>query len=350
MAQSIAVRRPARQFALALLVMLMSGCTMFKPDPLPEPVVEVAQPEPEPAIEPAKPEPRPQPKPVAPLPTTFAAPVAVVLTSRQPAYENVAVELAKVLEDYSLYDLSDRSLSVRQVFERIEAEQATAVVAVGLRAAQVARNLSQVPVVFCQVFNIEENNLVSGQRKGIASIPPIELQLKAWLELDPNLKNVGAILGSGHDALIEEAVAAAKATGVNLHHRIVGSDRETLYVFNRLIPDIDGFMLFPDNRVLSRNVLMEMLSYASRHHVQVAVFNESLLPLGATFSGSAVSSDIAASAVVVLDKFARNQAADVADITPLTEIKFRTNKVMVRKFGLTGAPADSRDAVAAGAL
>lgn len=352
MEQSNVARNMARQFTLALLFMLMSGCTMFQPDPVPEPVVEVAEPEPEPAVQPAEPEPRPQPKPAPapPVPTTFAPRVAVVITGRQPAYENVALELAEVLEDYSLYDLSDRSLSVRQVFERIEAEDATAVVAVGLRAAQVARNLSKVPVVFCQVFNIGENNLVSDQRKGIAAIPPIELQLKAWLELDPGLKNVGAILGSGHDDLIDEATVAANSLEINLHHRVVGSDRETLYVFNRLVPDIDGYLLFPDNRVLSRNVLTEMLNYAARHQVQVAVFNESLLPLGATFSGSAVESDIASSVVIVLDTFARGHSGDLADVTPLTEIEIRTNEAMVRRLGLAGSGSDPDDAVAAGAL
>ena len=48
-----------------------------------------------------------------------------------------------------------------------------------------------------------------------------------------------------------------------------------------LIRDIDGFILFPDNRILSRSVLTEMMADANRHRVQVAVFNEPLLEFGA---------------------------------------------------------------------
>ena len=264
-------------------------------------------------------------------------------------FSQVTPELADVLEDHSIYDLSDRSLSVRQVFKSIEAEKATAIVAIGLRAALVAKNFAKVPVVFCQVFNIDENELVSDQRKGIAAIPPLDLQMQAWVRIDPELKNVGAILGEGHDALISEARTAAGSAGVKLHHQVVGSDRETLYVFNRLVPDIDGFLLFPDNRVLSRNVLVEMLSYASRHQVPVAVFNESLLSLGATFSASAVNADIASSIVIVLDKLANDQAASVPGITPLNEIEIQLNESMVRKYGLNLGGSQPQDAMA-GAL
>ena len=346
MEQSEGMWRHIGQLVLALLLVSMSGCAIFAPEPVPEPVVEVpvAEPPPEPVV--PEPRPEPAPPPVVVIPETFAAPVAVVVTSQQPAYAGVAAELSSVLEDHSLYDLSDRSQSVRQVFEKIEAEKATAVVAIGLRAALVAKNLSQVPVVFCQVFNIEDNELVADQRKGIASIPPLDMQLKAWLEIDPDLKNIGAILGEGHDALIDEAMAAATAAGVKLHYRVVGSDRETLYVFNRLIPDIDGFLLFPDNRVLSRDVLREMLNYASRHRVQVAMFNDSLLPLGGTFSASAVSSDIAASVVVVLDKLARGEGGAVPDISPLHEIQIHTNDALVRQYGLIDTGIDTQDTVA----
>jgi len=351
MEQLKGMRRHCQRLMLAMLLAAMSGCAIFAPDQLPEPVVDTPPVEaaPEPVVAEPQPQPEPKPAPVVAIPETFGAPVAVVLTGRQPAYAGVADELAQVLEDHSLYDLSDKSQSVRQVFQQIEAEHATAVVAIGLRAAQVAKNLSNVPVVFCQVFNIEDNQLVSNQQKGIASIPPLDLQFKAWLDIDPNLKNVGAILGEGHDRLLEEALAAARSAGVNLHYRVVASDRETLYVFNRLVPDIDGFLLFPDNRVLSRDVLREMLNYASRHQVQVAVFNESLLTLGATFSASAVDSDIASSVVIMLDKLTNGKAGTVPDVMPLKEIRIRTNEAVVRKYGLIATDVDTRDAMA-GAL
>jgi ABC-type uncharacterized transport system substrate-binding protein len=288
----------------------------------------------------------PEPEPVAPA--VFSHRVAIVLSGRQPGYESVAHELEQVLEDYSLYDLSDRSQTVRSVFSSISDEKATAVVAIGLRAALSARALSGVPVVFCQVFNVNDNDLITDTVKGVSSLPPLGLQLKAWKEIDPKLQDVGAIIGPGHDALIEEASVAAEELGLRMHMRIAGSDKETLYLFNRLVPDIDGFLLFPDNRILSRTVLDEMLGYASRHRVQIAVFNESLLEMGATLSATSVDADIASTIVRVLDRFDKNAGHLLPELTPLTVIQIRTNKALVQQYGLEGAAA-SPDAIA-GAL
>ena len=114
--------------------------------------------------------------------------------------------------------------------------------------------------------------------------------LKHVAELDPTIVRVGAIIGEGHEDLIEEAQQAAEEHGIDLRVQVTTSDQETLYFFRRMIRDIDGFWLFPDNRVLSGRALQEMLAEASRQHVPVNVPNESMLQLGAKISMSAVAS------------------------------------------------------------
>ena len=358
MPSSERTRRLLRPSIAVLLMLSSAGCSLLQPAAPPETVIiepelppaVVVQVPVEPVEEPIVIVPRedPEPEPEPLVPSVFSHRVAIVLSGRQGAYDNVAHELEQVLEDYSLYDLSDRSQTVRSVFQNIADEQATAVVAIGLRAALSARALSTVPVVFCQVFNVSDNDLVTDTVRGVSSIPPLALQLRAWKDLDPSLANVGAIIGSGHESLIEEATLAAEELGLKMHFRVAGSDKETLYVFNRLIPDIDGFLLFPDNRILSRTVLDQMLSYATRHKVQVAVFNESLLAMGATLSASAIDADIASTIVRVLDRFEKNEAGRLPPLSPLSEILIRTNQDVIQQFGLdAGDPG--QDAIA-GAL
>ncbi|MGH8224007.1 MAG: ABC transporter substrate-binding protein [Woeseiaceae bacterium] len=281
----------------------------------------------------------------APTPSVFNQRVAVILSGRQPAYENVARKLETMLGDYSVYDLSDRSQPVRSVFRSVADEQATAVVAIGLRAALSARALSQVPVVFCQVFNVADNDLITDRVRGVASLPPLDLQFRAWKELDPGLRHVGAIIGPGHESLIDEASRAATESGLQLHIRVAASDKETLYIFNRLVRDVDGFLLFPDNRILSHGVLDEMLSGATRHRVQMAVFNDSLLSMGATLSASAVDTDVAATIVRVLDSIGNRELDALPAVTPLSSIEIRTNKEVVQQFGL-GGDAAAQDTIA----
>lgn len=324
--------------SIVLLTLLASGCSLMQPppDPPPDPL-PVPDSEPPPAPETAK-APEPDPAPPPPPPPAKPAPsplkVAVVLSSRAAAFENVALALAEVRDDVEIYDLSDRSLSVRDAFDAIHQTGAGAVVAVGLRAAIYARDFATVPVVFSQVFNVADNDLLQEHMRGVAVIPPLASQLEAWRKLSPELGSVGAIVGEGHEALLGEAGRAAVEQGVDFHHRIAGSDRETLYLFTRMVPDIDGFWLFPDNRILSGPVLREMLEYAARHDVQVAVFNDALLELGAALSATADARDIAATVRDILSELETGGLQQVPPLSPLSEIRIRLNGRLKRRLQL----------------
>ena len=89
----------------------------------------------------------------------------------------------------------------------------------------------------------------------------------------------GLILGEGHDDLITEAEIAAQRHGIELVVQISHSDQETLYFFRRMIRDIDGFWLLPDNRVLSARVLQQMLADAKQRRVPVSVPSDSMLSI-----------------------------------------------------------------------
>lgn len=338
----------ARRSLPYLLLATLSGCSIFAPlDPLPAPPPElppvvVPDPEPEPLPEPiAEPAPEPEPEPApAPPPQNIKPRIAVVLSDSVPAYISVGEALGQYLDNQKIYDLSERGLPAREAFDEIAASEAEAIVAIGLPAARAALRFGTVPVVLAQVFNLHETELVSDNVRAIAVLPPLALQVEAWQSLDPTIRNVGAILGPGHEALIAETEAALQERGIKFHHAVAQSDRETLYLFNRLVRDIDGFILFPDNRILSRTVLTEMMSYASRHRVQVAVFNPPLLELGAVFSAGAVESDIAAQIATVLDKATSGRWSEVPPLTPLTELDLQTNPVVLRRFGLESAASE----------
>jgi hypothetical protein len=309
-------------------LLLASGCARFQeaPDPAPPAPEPVAVPEelpeapaePLPQVATPEPEPEPEPPPAEPSPDR----IAIVLSGRSPAYERVAVELGRLLDHYLLYNLADKSLSPREVFAGIADSDAEVVIAIGLKAAEQAMAFSTLPVVFCQVFNIDVTESVAPIR-GVASIPPLSPQVRAWKQLHPGLETVGAILGAGHEGLLAEAQVAAAENDVEIYYHIATTDRETLYLFNRMAPDLDGFWLFPDNRVLSLAILKEMLSYADRHHVQVAVFNPALLEMGAALSVTSVDADIAATAIEVANRIINGELEAIPAMTPLRQVDVR---------------------------
>ena len=309
-------------FGLFFLCFL-SACSVFDSAPPEDPIVlepVVEEPvEPEIPLIPAPVDPTPDPIVPAPLPEPPT--VAIALSSRQPAYEAVALELSKLLEEYAIYDLSDRSQPPVTAFRLINDSDAGVVVAIGLRAARSSLAMSDTPVVFSQVFNYQQHALLSDSSRGVSSLAPLTAHLSAWKELDPEITSIGAIIGEGHDDLIAEAREAAERHDVELEIQVVRSDQEALYHFRRMVRDIDGFWLFPDNRILSTRSLSAILEQANQRRVPVAVTHEPLLEMGATLSVSAVAEDIARTIVGVIREIEAGRLDQIPQITPLSEAR-----------------------------
>jgi ABC-type uncharacterized transport system substrate-binding protein len=318
-----------RKAALILAAMLFAGCQAL-PLPLPpvdEPV-EVAVDAPPIVI--VEPEPQPEPAPPAPPPLP---PVSIVLTNSQPAYTDVADELTRHFDDYTVYNLGDDSRPPVTILRMINDSEPGVVIAIGLRAAQSSIAMSDHPVVFSQVFNYKRHDLLQDNSRGIAALPPIDAQLAAWKEADPTVSRIGLILGEGHEELITEAEIAAQRHGIDLVVQISHSDQETLYFFRRMIRDIDGFWLLPDNRVLSARVLQQMLADAKHRRVPVSVPSDSMLSLGAMISMTTKASDIAATIADVVRQIGTGDIDGVPPITQLSEINVKTQgtqKVVTR--------------------
>ncbi len=264
-------------------------------------------------------------RPLSRQPWNFELPgVAIILTNSQPAYADVAVELAERLESYEVFDLGNDSEPPVSVLRRVNDSNSSVVVAIGLRAARSSVAMADKPVIFSQVFNHQEHALLTENSRGVAAIAPLDAQLAAWKKIDPTVVRIGVIIGEGHEDLIEEARQAADRHGVDLRVRVTSSDQETLYFFRRMIRDIDGFWLFPDNRILSGRVLQEMLSDAKRQQVPVTVPSESMLELGATLSISTVAADIARTIVRVIREVQSGNFSELPPITQLSEIRVQT--------------------------
>ena len=149
----------------------------------------------------------------------------------------------------------------------------------------------------------------------------IEAQIDAWKESYPDVNRIGLIIGEGHDDLIAEATMAAERHAIQLNVQVTHSDQETLYFFKRMAPDIDGFWLLPDNRVLSARVIRDILEEADKRKVSALVSTESMLPLGAALSIETVPADIADRLVEIVLEIEAGRFGSVPAVTPLTEMR-----------------------------
>jgi ABC-type uncharacterized transport system substrate-binding protein len=265
-----------------------------------------------------------QPKPVPGI--------AILLSDRSPVFVGVQREIEKrYSQRIENYYLGDNESAYSTVQKKIQSSDISQVVAIGLPAARMARGFSGKHVVFCQVFNYEDMGLVTPWMKGVAAMPPVEDLFRTWKQLSPRLKNVGVITGGNLKDLMGEAEAAAKKHGLNLIHMQAKSDKETLYAFKRLSPKIQGLWLVPDNRVLSRSVIHDMMAYSVRQGRQVAVFSDQLLALGGLLSAETSAADIAEQ---VLERVKNAGRETGVAVSGLTVSNIRINTVMAERLSL----------------
>ncbi len=309
--------RTSIHIAMSFALLFFAGCATLSPDrgstgSVAEVVVETKD------------------RAVVPKPPQLPS-VAIVLTSGQAAYADVATELAHHFDDFVVYDLSDKSRPPVSAFRLINDSESVAVLAIGSRAAQSSVAMSDMPVVFSQVFNHQDYDLVNDKSRGVAALAPLAAQLKVWKKIEPTLTRIGLIIGEGHDDLIAEAEVAAAELDLELLVRISRSDQETLFFFRRMVRDIEGFWLFPDNRILSARVLKQMLDEAHQQQVPVTVPNESMLAMGAAISISTVASDIAETIVSIVRRIQAGELDKVPPITRLSEMRVKTNDDVLKK-------------------
>jgi ABC-type uncharacterized transport system substrate-binding protein len=273
------------------------------------------------------------------VPEPPAPRVAVLISDDSPSYAGVARELPQALgtRGYRMIKLYGNAQWADGVIAEARAFGARQVIAVGLLAANVAKQQTSMPAVFCQVFNYESHDLLGAEMQGVSMLPPFHLQLAEWKTLSPDLKRVGMIIGPGHTDLISEAESAAARHGIELLIATATSDKGTLYLFKRMTAEIDGFWLLPDNRILSPAVIRDIMSYGTQHATQIVVFNDSLLPLGALMSISSDDRDIANQVVALLDQHSAGTPTDDIRPAPLTRVTVQVNADALRKLNLTTA-------------
>jgi ABC-type uncharacterized transport system substrate-binding protein len=336
------VRSAVLRALIAASMLAIAGCAVFRPDepeqPAPEP--EASAP---PVIE-QTPKPVPPPPPVTPAPRPKPPPaprdVVVLFQEGTDGYREVATEIVEQLPA-ARYRAALVPLHVPDspdLLAPLVALKPALAVAVGREAVDFAReHLGATPLVFCQVFNYQDLLGTGRPIWGVQPLPPVALQLRAWSSVDPSRKRIGLIVSDAQAALVAEARAAV-GDAVEIKSEVSSSDRETLYLFKRLAPQLDGLLLVPDNRILSPPVLRELLSYAVSHGVGVLVPNDALLSWGALVSASSTPADVARNVHAVVDRVSSGATSKLPAMTPLTEVKLRMNAGVARALGVAAAP------------
>ena len=262
----------------------------------------------------------------------------ILLSSEIPAYREVADELLqRIGPDHArMYVLNDDPADTAAKLDEIQRSGYPHVVAIGFPAALAARSLEGKFVVFCQVLSYQEGRLIGPHVRGVRMTPSLSEQLSAWKRIGHTAHRVGMITGRGLQDLVAEASQVARERDIEFVHREVDSDKEFLYVFKRLAPEIDGLWLVPDSRILSHGVIRKVMSYSVKHKIQVLAFHPQLLPLGALLSATCLPSDVAAQVVTTI--ISDHPRPPTTGVCSPAEMQLQVNLPLAQEFGLCVPP------------
>lgn len=301
--------RASLRVTASCIVLLLAGCKSAPP--VPEPVVELPPP---PVVEVASPVPPPKPvvhpAPVPPPAVPQKPEIVVVVSSDLPTFRQVEEALiARLDRPYRVFRLETNSASdIREALKRQPVKEA---VAIGRAALEVLDGLPKLDVVYAQIFVAPPDH-----HRGVAAVPPFDMQLEYWKSLSPDLKRIGVIGSANMRPIVDALQNAAESHGIKLVRREVTSDKEALFEFRRMTPDIDGFVFLPDDAVLSPDVIRRAMQHGARNDKQILTYSPAIFRLGAYLYVASAQTDVATQIIAMLD--------DPTDRNrPLTEMRVR---------------------------
>lgn len=280
---------------------------------------------------------------LAPTSTTVATlshrALIIVESGASPAFVGVSAQIAhRWPGPTKIFRLNGDEKHDRQIQNDILHSDISLIASIGLEASLMARHMTKKKVVFCQTFNYEDRDLIRSGIRGVSPLPPAQEQFRVWKALDPKLKSIVIVTGPNLNLIMADVRAAARTAHIAIRHREVKSDLEAVFVTTQLLRTADGVWLLPDNRILSRRSLQEIVALGHRQGKQVAVFGSQLLALGALLSIEGEPGDIAAQTVAQLIEVQR-ASSTMPVIAPLTRLDFRVNATVVRQLNLRIPPS-----------
>lgn len=232
------------------------------------------------------------------LPTPASALEIAVLKSSDIAAYNQAVAGFKAsfpaTTTFIEYDLQGDLSRGRKQAQKIRASDAALVLAVGLKAALVAKlEIIDTPVIFCMVLDPAKHDLKAPNMIGILLEVPADRQLAALRSAIPAARRIGVLYDTEKTAsVVEDARRRARAQGFELVAKAVASEKDVPAALRGLLPQIDALWLIPDSTVLNEDSLRFLLSTALESTIPVLGFSPDLVKSGALLGLSVPYEDI----------------------------------------------------------
>jgi putative ABC transport system substrate-binding protein len=215
------------------------------------------------------------------------APVVVLKSSDNTNYNRFVTGFAVESKlRYTEISLGGNEESGRKALADLKSQKPPLVLAVGLLAARLAKELvSDAPVVFAMVPAPEKHGLSGDNVTGVSLHIPMRQQLATLKTLAPNTKTVGVMYNPRHSKpLVEQAVAAAQAEGLKVVAAKIDSPDEVPDATRAFLGTIDALWMVPDQTVMNTDSFRHLLKFTFKNKVPFFSVAHRLVESGALVS------------------------------------------------------------------
>jgi len=277
-------------------------------------------------------------------PDRAGAAEVVILKSADLAAYNQAVAGFKAAMPSSTtfveYDMQGDVARGQKLARKIRASDATLLLAVGVKAALVAKlEIVDIPVIFCMVLDPAKHDLKAPNMTGIRLEIPINRQFSAMRSVLPSLKRIGVLYDpekTGH--LVEEARLLAKSMGIELVAKQVNTEKEVPPALRALLSQVEALWLVPDSTVLTEDSLKFVLGTALDLNVPIIGFSSELVRSGALVGLSVSYEDVGRQAGVLAKKMLTDEYKPSSATLPPDRLRLALNLKTAKFLGITISP------------
>ena len=268
------------------------------------------------------------------------ADVLLLVSDNKPSFMMIAEAVrSKYSGQSEIVSLQGNANLTAERLPGLQKHPADLVVAMGLLAAQTARlHLDDKHIVFCQVLNYEQFDLVTPWMKGVSALPSLDKQFAFWKKLNPTLQRVMVFTGGHMGYVVTEATKAARDHGIELSHREISTSRELKMAFDQVADSVQGLWLAPDSSILSTQVISDVMMRALKAQIQVLAFSPALLKEGALLSATADENEIINAVLARIREFEVDGAFRKTNVVDLMNAKMQLNERAVQQFNLIVPP------------
>ena len=272
-----------------------------------------------------------------------AAEIAILKSADLAAYNQAVAGFKAAMPSSTTfieYDMQGDVARGQKLARKIRASDATLLLAVGVKAALVAKlEIVDIPVIFCMVLDPAKHDLKAPNMTGIRLEIPLNRQFSAMRSVLPSLKRIGVLYDpekTGH--LVEEARLLAKSMGIELVAKQVNTEKEVPPALRALLSQVEALWLVPDSTVLTEDSLKFVLGTALDLNVPVVGFSSELVRSGALVGLSVSYEDVGRQAGVLAKKMLTDEYKPSSATLPPDRLRLALNLKTAKFLGITISP------------